>query len=142
MYVWGTANPCGEENETYKGLYLRHRDIDAFIKEMPGKPVKVEHSGPDVGTVIHAWRNNSNGLDCILEINKKDTLDGAVIASLINEKCATELSLGYRVRMDMSNSKNVHLEKEIIEVSVVKKGLRPDCQIHAFSNNNNNNKAK
>lgn len=49
MFVWGTANPSGESNETYKGLYLRNRDIDSFIREMPGKPVKVEHKGPEVG---------------------------------------------------------------------------------------------
>lgn len=36
MFVWGTANPTGEHNETYKGLYLRNKDIDTFIQEMPG----------------------------------------------------------------------------------------------------------
>lgn len=133
MYVWGTANPSGEANEAYKGLYLRHRDIDAFIREMPGKPVKVEHAGPSVGSVVHAWKNGTNGLDCILEIRKDDSLDGAVIASLINTKCARELSLGYRVRMDMSSATSAHLEKEIVEVSIVKRGMRPDCHIHAFS---------
>lgn len=102
MYVWGTANPSGESNETYKGLYLRNRDIDSFIREMPGKPVKVEHKGPEVGRVVHAWKNGSNGLDCILEINSGGSLDGAVISSLIGGNCARELSLGYRVRMDMS----------------------------------------
>lgn len=155
--MWGTANPCGEENETYKGLYLRHRDIDSFIQEMPGKPVKVEHTGPPVGQVVHAWRNQSNGLDCILEINRQaicpqraphtphpvlrgcpprtrrdDSLDGSVIASLIDARCAKDLSLGYRVRMDMS-SNGAHLEKEVVEVSIVKRGLRPHCHIHAFS---------
>lgn len=134
MYVWGTANPSGEANESYKGLYLRQRDIDAFIREMPGKPVKVEHAGPSVGNVVHAWKNNNSGLDCILQINKHDSLDGAVIASLINDRCARELSLGYRVRMDMSSGASAsHLEKEIVEVSIVKRGMRPDCHIHAFS---------
>ena len=98
MFIWGTANPCGEENETYKGLYLRHRDIDSFIREMPGKPVKVEHAGPEVGRVLHAWKNKSNGLDCILEVNREGSVDGSVIASLVNERCAKDLSLGYRVR--------------------------------------------
>lgn len=111
MYVWGTANPCGEANETYKGLYLRHRDIDAFIREMPGKPVKVEHTGPNVGNVIHAWKNKKNGLDCIFEVKREESLDAAVIASLINTKCAKELSLGYRVRMDMSQG---IVEKNIV----------------------------
>jgi hypothetical protein len=137
MFVWGTANPSGEANESYQGLYLRHRDIDAFIEEMPGKPVKVEHCGPTVGSVVHAWRNRSNGLDCILHIDKVGSLDGAIIASLINEKCARDLSLGYRVRMDMSSAsgqdQRAHLEKEVVEVSIVKRGLRPDCHIHAHT---------
>ena len=136
MYVWGTANPCGEPNETYKGLYLRDRDIDAFIQEMPGKPVKVEHMGPNVGNVVHAWKNGRNGLDCILEVKRDESVDGSVIASLINDHCAKELSLGYRVRMDMSGGStgaSTHLEKEIVEVSIVKRGMRPDCHIHAFS---------
>lgn len=135
MFIWGTANPTGEANESYKGLYLRHRDIDSFIHEMPGKPVKVEHAGPSVGRVVHAWKNGSNGLDCILQIDKTGSLDGSVIASLVNEKCARELSLGYRVRMDMSDASNAHLEKEVVEVSIVKRGMRPDCKIHAFSRN-------
>ena len=141
MYVWGTANPTGESNESYRGLYLRDRDIDAFVSEMPGKPVKVEHAGPCVGTVVHAWRNRSDGLDCILEINGRDTVDGAVIASLISSDCAKQLSLGYRVRMNMSSSfsaaaaatSSMHLEKEIVEVSIVKKGMCPDCHIHAHA---------
>jgi hypothetical protein len=139
MYVWGTANPTGEPNETYQGLFLRHRDIDSFVQEMPGKPVKVEHAGPQVGTVLHAWKNKNNGLDCILEIKHKESLDGAVIASLIRSDCAKDLSLGYRVRMDMSYNSmsgaapSCHLEKEVVEVSIVKKGMRPDCHIHAHT---------
>jgi hypothetical protein len=136
MYVWGTANPTGESDESYRGLYLRNRDISAFIQELPGKPVKVEHAGEPVGSVVHAWENNRRGLDCILEINRTESLDGAVIASLIGSRCANELSLSYRVRMDNSGNASggvPHLEKEIVEVSIVKRGLRPGCHIHAFS---------
>lgn len=97
-----------------------------------GKPVKVEHCGPDVGMVVHAWKNSARGLDCILQIDNTKSLDGAIIASLINEKYAQDLSLGYRVRMDMSNTTaGAALEKEIVEVSIVKRGLRPHCHIHA-----------
>ena len=87
-----------------------------------------------MGRVIHAWKNNTKGLDCILQIDQTGSLDGSVIASLVNEKCARELSLGYRVRMDMSDASSAHLEKEVVEVSIVKRGMRPDCRIHAYSN--------
>jgi hypothetical protein len=130
MLVWGTANPTGECNETYHGVYLKHRDIDAFVHEMCNKPVKVEHTGNAVGRVVHAWKNKENGLDCIMEIDER-SMDGSIISSLVHNKCAKELSLGYRVRMNMSASEAC-LEKEVVEVSIVKRGLRPDCKIHGF----------
>lgn len=86
-----------------------------------------------MGRVVHAWKNRDNGLDCILQIDRTQSLDGAVIASLINEKYAQDLSLGYRVRMDMSQTTAGCLEKEIVEVSIVKRGMRPFCHIHAHS---------
>jgi hypothetical protein len=109
---------------------LKHRDIDAFVHEMCNKPVKVEHTGNAVGRVVHAWKNKENGLDCIMEIDER-SMDGSIISSLVHNKCAKELSLGYRVRMNMSASEAC-LEKEVVEVSIVKRGLRPDCKIHGF----------
>lgn len=133
MLVWGTANPTGECDETYHGVFLQHRDIDAFVQEICNKPVKVEHVGNPVGKVVHAWKNAQRGLDCIMQIDQ-NSLDGAIITSLVNNQCAKELSLGYRVRLNMSgnNKDKVCLEKEVIEVSIVKKGMRPDCKIHGF----------
>lgn len=130
MLIWGTANPTGECNENYHGVYLQHRDIDAFVNEICNKPVKVEHVGEPVGRVVHAWKNAQRGLDCIMEVDES-SLNGAIISSLVNHHCARELSLGYRVRMNMSSSKPV-LEKEVVEVSIVKRGMRPNCIIHGF----------
>lgn len=139
MLIWGTANPTGECNDTYHGVYLQHRDIDAFVHEICNKPVKVEHVGDPVGRVVHAWKNDQRGLDCIMEVDEK-SLNGAIISSLVNHQCARELSLGYRVRLNMSGtnqpcSEKVCLEKEVIEVSIVKRGMRPDCKIHGFCRN-------
>lgn len=137
MLIWGTANPTGECNETYHGVYLQHKDIDSFVHEICNKPVKVEHVGDPVGKVVHAWKNDRHGLDCIMDVDEK-SLNGAIISSLVNNHCARELSLGYRVRMNMSNShggKSGVLEKEVIEVSIVKRGMRPDCKIHGFCRN-------
>jgi hypothetical protein len=137
MLIWGTANPTGECDETYHGVYLQHKDIDAFVHEICNKPVKVEHAGDPVGKVVHAWKNAQSGLDCIMEVDETN-LNGAIISSLVDHQCAKELSLGYRVRLNMSgtekpatNSK-VCLEKEVMEVSIVKRGMRPNCKIHGF----------
>ena len=42
--------------------------------------------------------------------------------------------------MDMSSTNNTHLEKEVVEVSIVRRGLRPDCHIHAFSSGGGDSK--
>lgn len=137
MLVWGTANPTGECNDTYHGVYLQHRDIDSFVNEICNKPVKVEHVGEPVGRVVHAWKNAQRGLDCIMEIDESN-LNGAIISSLVDNHCARELSLGYRVRLNMSGNseKEVCLEKEVMEVSIVKRGMRPNCIIHGFCRTN------
>ena len=138
MLVWGTANPTGESNETYHGVYLKERDVDAFVREICNKPVKIEHSGDPVGRVVHAWKNASSGLDCIMEVDGS-SLDGSIISSLVRNQCIKELSLGYRVRMNMSaksdTGSGICLEKEVVEVSIVRRGMRPDCKIHGFCSN-------
>jgi hypothetical protein len=149
MLIWGTANPTGECNDTYHGVYLKHQDIDVFVNDICNKPVKVEHVGDPVGKVVHAWKNAQHGLDCIMEVDER-SLNGAIISSLVDHECAKELSLGYRVRLNMSalphsssssnregtaatsSGENVCLEKEVVEVSIVKRGMRPNCKIHGF----------
>jgi hypothetical protein len=139
MLIWGTANHTGECNSTYHGVYLQDRDIDSFVTDICNKPVKVEHVGQPVGKVLHAWKNAQMGLDCIMDIDEAN-LNGAIISSLVHDRCAKELSLGYRVRLNMSNKPpgnigTVCLEKEVIEVSIVKRGMRPNCIIHGFCKN-------
>ena len=55
MLVYGTCNPEGYGDETYEGLYLTDSDIREITPVMAGVPVKIEHRGVDVGSVVTAW---------------------------------------------------------------------------------------
>ena len=55
MLVYGTCNPEGYGDENYEGLYLTEADIRNITPKMQGIPVKIEHRGTDVGTVVSAW---------------------------------------------------------------------------------------
>jgi hypothetical protein len=133
MRIWGTVNPSGEADE-YQGYYLTKQELTKFVaeNEMVGKPVKIEHTGPDVGKVVSAWVNSKGQLDCIIDINQR-CFEGAMISSAIDEGLCRELSMGYVVEMQHSAEKKqaVPISKKVVEVSIVKKGARDRCFIHA-----------
>jgi hypothetical protein len=105
MLVWGTANPevltvsqcsansayvCASDvcvggvqglHESYNGFFFKGSDIDRAVRDVVGKPVKVEHKGVDVGTVLSAWVDNGK-LDLLLKINS-GVVEGALVAGLI-----------------------------------------------------------
>ena len=133
MTLWGTVNPDGED-DSHSGVLLRERDIHdlASTSALVGKPVKIEHEGPDVGRVIHAWQHDKR-LDCILEIDN-DTAASLFARSFVNMGKTRELSLGYRVTMRQSAEGMVRGgEKEVLEVSLVRKGARHNCIVHGIS---------
>lgn len=134
MLVWGTANPEGLSDD-YNGYYFRKCDITEALKEVQGKPVKIEHKGVDVGNVVSAWENNGK-LDLLLNIDSS-VIEGSVVSSLVRVGACRELSLGYNVQVQASsNGENRTGKKSIVEVSLVRKGDRNKCYIHGFSDQN------
>ena len=132
MLLWGTVNPDGEDN-SHTGVLLRHTDIEdlASTNALVGKPVKIEHGGGDVGRVISAWKHG-NRLDCVLQIDA-NTAESLFARSFIKMGTTRELSLGYSVTMQQSaNGMIKGGRKEVLEVSLVKKGARNDCHIRGF----------
>lgn len=132
MLIWSTVNPEGEQ-AGYSGFYLTQCDIDHCVKNnsLIGKPVKVEHKGQAIGKVVSTWKSGGK-LDCLMEIS--DELVGSrVLQEYIAQGRVDECSLGYRVNMQSSAQSVKHLEKDFVEVSIVKKGDRPKCKIHAFT---------
>ena len=132
MLLWGTVNPDGEA-DTHTGVLLRQRDIQDLASggSMIGKPVKIEHTGEAVGKVVSAWQCGSH-LECVLQVNR-DNIEGMFAQDFIKTGRCSELSLGYNITMQHSADGQLEAgTKEVLEVSIVKKGARHDCKIHGF----------
>jgi hypothetical protein len=137
VLIWGTANPEGMSDE-YKGIYLNHSDISEMIQQVrlantdsTPIPVKLEHTGIDIGHVVSAWENKGT-LECVLELNQR-LLEGSIGAEFIRSGVCKDLSLGYTVEMQNSgNGKIISKRKKLNEISLVKRGARKKCHIHGF----------
>jgi hypothetical protein len=136
--LWGTANPEGL-SDTYKGVYLNEADINSMIEQvgdanMQGQsiPVKLEHSGVNLGRVVSAWKNKGM-LDCVLEIDER-VLEGSIGAEFVRAGVCKDLSLGYTVEMAQSGNGQVQSRrKRLNEISIVVKGARRKCNVHGIS---------
>ena len=135
MYVYGTASPA--EDDSHSGVYMRRSDIShiASSGSMVGKPVLVEHdSGARVGRVVTAWVGDNGRLDCVFKLDEPG-LDGILAREIVKRRKCPELSLGYSVAMSMDRSgmRTGGDAKDVLEVSIVRRGARPGCFIHDFS---------
>ena len=133
MLVWGTANPAGE-SESYNGLRLRQNDISGLLRGdgLVGTPVKIEHKSLCVGQVLSAWSNQGK-LDMLLRIDDVG-LEGSILKQYVLGGTCQDLSLGYSVDVRHSTtSHEIKYLKVVKEVSIVRRGAREMCHIHAFS---------
>ena len=134
--LWGTANPEGMQN--YQGVYLSAEDIQDMIDQVNSAnkrgdptPVHVEHKGVQVGRVVTVWEHQGK-LECVLELNNK-VLEGSIGREFVRSGICRDLSLGYTVSLEQSDS-GIKVGKKVLkEISVVKKGARPRCHIHGVS---------
>jgi hypothetical protein len=134
--LWGTANPEGMQN--YEGVYLSAGDICDMIEQVHSAnkagaptPVHVEHKGVQVGRVVTAWEHEGK-LECVLELNNR-VLEGSIGSEFVRSGICRDLSLGYTVSLEQSDS-GIKVGKKVLkEISVVKKGARPRCHIHGVS---------
>jgi hypothetical protein len=132
LLVYGCCNPSGECEE-HKGVYLRKSDISSIVSSgaLHNLPVKIEHTGRPVGHIVSAWQNGEK-LDCVLRIDD-DSIDSIFAQEFIKSRKCPELSMSYSVVMEHSESGLSGEKKELIEVSIVQRGARPDCTIVGFS---------
>lgn len=134
--LWGTANPEGMQN--YKGVYLNEEDIQDMIAQVDSAnhaaskiPVLVEHKGIQVGHVVSAW-NHGGKLECVLALDNK-VFEGSIGSEFVKTGICKDLSLGYDVSLENSQSGIKVGKKRLKEISIVKKGARPRCHIHGVS---------
>ena len=135
MLLYGTINPIGEKGGSYEGLYLTDSDIKSAISDesLVGLPVKIEHVGVSVGKVLSTW-DNAGRLDVLLEVDEK-IFEGDVVSRFVRSKVVKDLSLGYTVGLQFSETaqKFTATKKTFQEVSIVRVGARDTCHIHGFS---------
>lgn len=134
--LWGTANPEGMQN--YKGVYLNEEDIHDMIVQVDSAnststriPVLVEHKGINVGHVVSAWTHQGK-LECVLALDNK-VLEGSIGSEFVRAGICRDLSLGYDVSLENSQSGIRVGKKRLREISIVKIGARPRCHIHGVS---------
>ena len=132
MLVFGTCSPG--ESDLHTGVYLRKSEIPGLIESnaLLGKPIHIEHSGRPVGNIVSAWQYGDR-LDCVFRIGD-DSVDSIFAQEFIKNRKCPELSLSYSV--NMQHSKDGLLSggaKEMVEVSIVRKGARDNCHIYGFS---------
>ena len=123
MLLHCTVNPQGEGDE-HNGVLLRERDIDSLASSgaMLNKPVKIEHVGSPIGHVVSAWKHDGK-LDCVLRIDN-NSIDSIFAQEFIKSRRCPEVSLSYSVSMEHSETGVKGGVKEVLEVSLVKKGAR------------------
>lgn len=137
MLILGTCNPQGESPK-YNGLYFRQDELlhihnEGLLKTLP---VKQEHTGDQIGTVISSFIDKNNNLQCLLEVDES-CMQGSLAAGFVRDSIAKELSMGYVVDVQQSSDQLKATSKKVLEISLVRKGARENCQIHAFQDSNN-----
>lgn len=136
MLIVGTANPRGQPSDgTYNGLWYTSDELSSLVQSgsLRGIPVKAEHTGSNVGSVVSSFIDPSGALQMVLDVSE-DTVEGAITNGLVRDGIAADLSLGYTVDVAHSDTENKLKagQKRLLEVSIVRKGAREKCQIHAI----------
>ena len=133
MLVMGVCNPAGERN-TYNGLYFTGGELEDLVHsgELLGRPVKAEHKGDALGQIVSSFVDSHGKLNCVMKLN--GSLEGSIAAGLVRDGIASELSLGYSVDVaHLQNGRQLQAgKKQVLEVSLVRKGARDACYVTAF----------
>lgn len=130
MLVAGVCNPTGEA-VGYNGLYLTAPELQGLVEDIRGTPVKAEHSGEALGTVVSGFVDKSGALNCIIRIG--DSLEGEITRGLVRDGIAADFSLGYTVDVTHSEKRLLAGSKRLLEISIVRRGAREGCHIMAYS---------
>lgn len=107
---------------------MNKNDIQQILQnsDLIGKPVLLEHGGDKIGEIISAWEYQGK-LDILVEL-PEDEFRSRVAGSFVATQCLKDFSLGYMLQM----SGNESIGKKVVEVSLVKKGARPNCHIRQY----------
>jgi hypothetical protein len=132
MLIMGVCNPTGEK-DTYNGLYMTATELSEIVRDskMRNLPVKTEHVGSEVGHVVTSFLDASGNLNCVMQLSTA-SIPASLAQGFVRDGLALDLSLGYTVDIQNTDSKLHAREKKIVEVSLVRKGARRGCHITAY----------
>jgi len=132
MLIMGVCNPTGEK-DTYNGLYMTATELSEIVRDskMRNLPVKTEHAGSEVGRVVTSFLDASGNLNCVMQLSAS-SIPASLAQGFVRDGLALDLSLGYTVDIQNTDSKLQAREKKIVEVSLVRKGARRGCHITAY----------
>jgi hypothetical protein len=132
MLVMGVCNPAGEKHG-YNGLYFTDSELRDLVctGALRNVPVKAEHRGEQLGSVVSGFVDEAGRLNCVMRITD-NTVEGTIAKGLVKDGIARELSLGYSVDVANSENKLVAHAKKVLEISLVRKGARDACYVTAF----------
>jgi hypothetical protein len=132
MLIMGVCNPTGEA-DTYNGLYMTATELSEIVRDnkMRNLPVKTEHAGSEVGHVVTSFLDASGNLNCVMQLSAS-SIPASLAQGFVRDGLALDLSLGYTVDIQNTDSKLQAKEKKIVEVSLVRKGARRGCHITAY----------
>jgi hypothetical protein len=134
MLVSGVCNPRGEA-AGYNGLYLTAAELETVAAEIRGTPLKAEHSGEALGTVVSGFVDDAGALHCVARINgsRDGSLEGEIARGLVRDGVAADFSLGYTVEVSHSADRLRAGRKQVLEISLVRRGAREGCRILAYA---------
>jgi hypothetical protein len=132
MLIMGVCNPAGED-DSYNGLYMTATELSAIVRDnkMRNLPVKTEHAGSEVGHVVTSFLDASGNLHCVMQLSAS-SVAASLAQGFVRDGLALDLSLGYTVDIQNTESKLHAKDKKIVEVSLVRKGARRGCHITAY----------
>ncbi|MHA1683093.1 MAG: hypothetical protein ACTSUE_19295 [Promethearchaeota archaeon] len=129
------GNPQGEgKDDAYTGFALRSSEFDVMAKQMIGKPLTVEHEGPQIGTWQHVWHNrDTNKLEGIASLDT-GTIAGGLASVGISKGLYKGFSMGNKTRSGVIDLKGGG-KKEVVgmfasdHISLVKEPAIPGSDL-------------
>lgn len=137
-YILGSIHPTGEDND-YEGFYLKKSEFSKIAKDLVGKKILYEHDEQiPVGQIISCWPCvKTDQLMMFAELDSVSFNSILTKHAILND-VLTDFSLGHDVHIESSSNKI--LSKCGKEVSVCKKGARPNTKIYAIYMKEKNSK--
>ena len=134
MLLLGCCNPAGEGSQ-YNGLYYTASELESIVREgqLHGVDVKTEHAGNAIGKVVSSFLDDQGTLQCVMQVDES-TVEGALVSGFVRDGIAADLSLGYTVDIRHSQHTNALKagSKNLLEVSIVRRGARDGCHISVY----------